>query len=195
MEPSALRAPIAYSELAMRITDVRTFLVSGGTPERAGWRHWLFVKVHTDAGLYGVGECWGWPPQPDTGRFGGLWQMKKMAAIAEAHQVMVAPHQGSLGPVAEMAAVHLLATLPNYLIHEYLVNDVPQRYEVMTGQPVIEDGHILVPDRPGLGVDLDEEAIERYPPHGNAIPVQEDPDYDYQYVAAHQRRAAWLSQS
>ena len=356
----------------MCITDVRTFLVSGGTPERAGWRHWLFVKVHTDAGLYGVGECWGWPrvvqtaiedltplvvgedpflieriwqklyastqghgmtgvvgsgaltgielalwdlkgkaldtprsgtcwaarcatasgfgwrdavsrvgrlrseygpeidlmvdagdgpwqtladaislgrrlerygllfcedpvsavdvdglarvaqavdlpiaigeaypnlfalrpliergiidvAQPDTGRFGGLWQMKKLAAIAEAHQVMVAPHQGSLGPVAEMAAMHLLATLPNYLIHEYLVNDVPQRYEVMTGQPVVEDGHILVPDRPGLGVDLDEEAIKRYPPHGNAIPVEEDPDYDYQYVAAHRRRATWLA--
>ena len=33
----------------------------GGAPERAGWRHWLFVKVHTDTGLYGVGECWGWP--------------------------------------------------------------------------------------------------------------------------------------
>ena len=62
----------------------------------------------------------------------------------------------------------------------------------MTGPPVIEDGHILVPDRPGLGVDLDEEAIERYPPHGNAIPVEEEPDYDYQYVAAHRRRAAWL---
>ena len=92
-----------------------------------------------------------------------------------------------------MAAIHLLATLPNYLIHEYLVNDVPQRYEVMTGQPVIEDGHILVPDRPGLGVDLDEEAIKRYPPHGNAIPVEEDPDYDYQYVAAHRCRAAWLA--
>ena len=104
--------------------------------------------------------------QPDTGRFGGLWQMKKLAAIAKAHQVMVAPHQGSLGPVAEMAAIHMLANLPNYLIHEYRVNDVPQRYEVMTGQPVIEDGHILVPDRPGLGIDLDEEAIERYPPHG-----------------------------
>ena len=108
--------------------------------------------------------------QPDTGRFGGLWQMRKLAAIAEAHQVMVAPHQGSLGPVAEMAAIHLLATLPNYLIHEYLVNDVPQRYEVMTGQPVIEDGHILVPDRPGLGVDLDEEAIRAVPPAGQRHP-------------------------
>jgi galactonate dehydratase len=130
--------------------------------------------------------------QPDTGRFGGLWQMKKLAAIAEAHQVTIAPHQGSLGPVAEVAAIHLLSTLPNYLIHEHLVNDVPQRYEVMNGQPEIDDGHILVPNLPGLGVDLDEEAINRYPPHNNAIPVTEDPDYDYQYVAAQRRRASWL---
>ena len=55
------------------------------------------------------------------------------------------------------------------------MNDVPHRYEVMTGQPVIEGGHILIPDRPGLGVDLDEEAIERYPLQGNTIPVEEDP--------------------
>ncbi len=55
-----------------------------------------------------------------------------------------------------MAAIHLLATPA----------DVPQRYEVMTGQLVIEDDHILVPDRPGLDIDLDEEAIERYPPQG-----------------------------
>ena len=52
--------------------------------------------------------------QPDTGRAGGLWQMKKIAAMAEAHYCMVAPHDGSLGPVAEMAAVHLMATLPNF---------------------------------------------------------------------------------
>ena len=121
--------------------------------------------------------------------------MKKLAAIAEAHQVMVAPHQGSLGPVAEMAAIHLLSTLPNYLIHEYRRLDVPQPYEVMLGQPVIEDGHLLVPDRPGLGVDLDEEVIERYPAHGNGISVEEDPDYDYQHVAANRSRAAWLAGS
>ena len=81
------------------------------------------------------------------------------------------------------------------------MNDVPQRYEVMIGQPVIEDGHILVPDRPGLGVDLDEEAIERAYPVARSdkekrhprMAVEEDPDYDYQYVAAHRRRAAWLA--
>lgn len=50
----------------------------------------------------------------------------------------------------------------------------------MAGQPVIKTEHILVPDRPGLGVDLDEEAIKRYRLHASAITAEEDPDYDYQ---------------
>jgi len=129
--------------------------------------------------------------QPDTGRAGGLSQMKKIAAMAEAHYVMIAPHDGSLGPVAEMAAVHLLATVPNFLILEHLEDDVPQRYEVMTGQPQIERGHIVVPDTPGLGVDIVEEAIARYPSAGNV--VSPDASYDYQYVAARPRRAHWLN--
>ena len=58
---------------------------------------------------------------------------------------------------------------------------------------MIENGHVLVPDHPGLGVDLDEEEIERHTPQGNAISVDEDPDYDHQYVAAHRHRAAWLA--
>ena len=69
--------------------------------------------------------------QPDTGRAGGLMQMKKMAAMAEAHYITFAPHSGSLGPVAEVAGLHLLATLPNFLIMEHLEDDVPQRYEVI----------------------------------------------------------------
>lgn len=82
--------------------------------------------------------------QPDTGRAGGLWQMLKLAHMAEAHHIMVAPHSGSLGPVAEMATVHLMACLPNFLILEHLDGDVPQRFEVMTNSPsvvVSVDGH------------------------------------------------------
>lgn len=131
--------------------------------------------------------------QPDTGRAGGLWQMKKIAAMAEAHYVTVAPHDGSLGPVAEMAAEHLTATLPNFLIFEHLADDVPQRYKVMTGQPEIVDSHIDVPDTPGLGVDLVEDAIASYPAAGN-ISLPED-TYDYQYVAARTGRARWLSKT
>jgi galactonate dehydratase len=105
--------------------------------------------------------------QPDTGRAGGLMQMKKIAAMAEAHYITFAPHSGSLGPVAEFACLHLLATLPNFLIMEHLEDDVSQRYEVVTPLPEIVDGHILVPDAPGLGVDLVEEAIAKYPSLGN----------------------------
>lgn len=128
--------------------------------------------------------------QPDTGRAGGLSQMKKIAALAEAHYIAMAPHDGSLGPVAEMAAVHLLATLPNFLILEHLADDVPQRYEVMVGQPEIVDSHILVPDAPGLGVDLVEEAIAKYPSRGNiGMPSG---TYDYQYVYSRPSRGCWL---
>lgn len=129
--------------------------------------------------------------QPDTGRAGGLMQMKKMAALAEAHYCTMAPHDGSLGPVAEMAAVHLMATIPNFLILEHLAVDVPQRYTVMTGQPEIAHSHIKVPDRPGLGIDIVEEEIAKHPSQGNiSLP---DSSFDYQYFMPKQQRALWLS--
>jgi galactonate dehydratase len=89
--------------------------------------------------------------QPDTGRAGGLIQMKKIAAMAEAHYITMAPHDGSLGPVAEMAAVHLMATLPNFLILEHLADDVPQRYEVMSGRDRSESHRGSRHSRPGDG--------------------------------------------
>ena len=156
-------------------------------PIAAGERH---------AGIWGVKELIEREiidvVQPDTGRAGGLSQMKKIAAMAEAHYCSMAPHDGSLGPVAEMAAVHLMATLPNFLILEHLEDDVPQRYEVMTGQPKIVDGHIIVPDTPGLGIDIVEEAIIKYPSSGN-IAIPDDSYYD-QYIQARQGRALWLSE-
>ncbi|HRW05406.1 MAG TPA: mandelate racemase/muconate lactonizing enzyme family protein [Caldilineaceae bacterium] len=128
--------------------------------------------------------------QPDTGRAGGLLQMKKMAAMAEAHYITFAPHDGSLGPVAEMAAVHLCSTLPNFLILEHLEDDVPQRYEVMEPQPTIVDGFMLVPDAPGLGIDIVEEAIVKYPSAGNvSVPATAEEPL---YVKARTQRARWL---
>jgi galactonate dehydratase len=127
--------------------------------------------------------------QPDTGRAGGLLQMKKMAALAEAHFVTFAPHDGSLGPVAEIAAVHLCSTLPNFLILEHLEDDVPQRYEVMQPQPTIINGYMQVPTAPGLGIDIVEEAIAHYPSTGNVAPPTVS---EYTYFRAREKRAAWL---
>ena len=126
--------------------------------------------------------------QPDTGRAGGLMQMKKQAAMAEAHHITFAPHDGSLGPLAEIAALHLCCTLPNFLILEHLEDDVPQRYEVIEPQPKIVNGHMLVPDAPGFGVDIVEDAIAHYPSSGNIS----EPKAPYLYTRARDQRANWL---
>jgi galactonate dehydratase len=128
--------------------------------------------------------------QPDTGRAGGLLQMKKIAAMAEAHGIMMAPHSGSLGPIAEYAAIHLLATLPNTLILEHLEDDVPQRYEIITQQPDVVDGHLVVPDRPGLGVDIIDDAVAMYPSEGNISP----PKPEYVYIQSRRGRARWAKE-
>jgi len=102
--------------------------------------------------------------QPDTGRAGGLTQMKKIAAMAEAHHIMMAPHSGSLGPVAEYAALHLMAAIPNALILERIEDDWEGRAKTVNPHPVQKDGFLTVPDAPGLGVDIDEREAARYPP-------------------------------
>ena len=135
--------------------------------------------------------------QPDSGRIGGITQLKKIAAMAEAHYITVAPHSGSLGPVGEYAALHVLAAIPNALILERLEFDSPARYEVIDPHPETVDGYIDVPDRPGLGVDIDEEAVARYPSRGNTAPPGDGTDgsswepgtwHEYVYYQARYRR-------
>jgi galactonate dehydratase len=113
--------------------------------------------------------------QPDTGRAGGITQMKKIAAMAEAHHIMMAPHSGSLGPVAEYAALHLMATIPNALILERIEDDWPERRNVILPFPEQKDGYLAVPDAPGLGCDIDEAVVARFPSQGNVgAPAEAD---------------------
>ncbi|MAU22309.1 MAG: isomerase [Martelella sp.] len=116
--------------------------------------------------------------QPDTGRAGGITQMRKMAAMAESNYITMAPHSGSLGPVAEFAALHVMATIPNALMLERVEFDWQGRYEVVDPVLKVEDGHLPVPDAPGLGVELVEEEIARYPSERN---VSDMPQNDGAY--------------
>ncbi len=118
--------------------------------------------------------------QPDTGRIGGISQMMKIAAMAEAHYISVAPHSGSLGPIAEYAAIHILAAIPNALILERVHDDVPVRYELT--QPHLEtiDGYIEVPNLPGLGVDIDEAVALAHPSSGNTNTPGKEGDGNYE---------------
>ena len=141
--------------------------------------------------------------QPDTGRIGGISQMMKIAAMAEAHYITVAPHSGSLGPVAEYAAIHVLAAIPNALILERVHDDVPVRYDVTLPHIETIDGHIEVPDRPGLGVDIDEDVVLAHPSKGNTSRPGSEGDGAYEsgtfdehvYVQSRYRRQKTMGTS
>jgi galactonate dehydratase len=102
--------------------------------------------------------------QPDTGRVGGITQLRKIAAFAEAHFIQVAPHSGTLGPIAEFAAIHFLASIPNGMIHERFLSDWEGRARILTHSLATVGGHMLVPERPGLGTDLILDEIAKHPP-------------------------------
>jgi galactonate dehydratase len=101
--------------------------------------------------------------QPEITRIGGITEGKKIATLAEAFSVKIAPHDGSVGPIAEMANIHVLACSPNCIYLEHKVGDVPWRTEVATGVIPEDNGYIPVPNLPGLGIDLSEEAIAAHP--------------------------------
>jgi galactonate dehydratase len=102
--------------------------------------------------------------QPDSGRAGGLTGLRKVAILAEARFATVAPHSGSLGPVAEFAAIHLLAAIPNALVLERMDPDWPGRAETIRGgHPELHDGHVVLPTAPGLGVEIDEAFVAGNP--------------------------------
>ena len=129
--------------------------------------------------------------QPDMGRVGGITQLKKVCGMAEAHFISVAPHDGSNGPVAEAAALHVCTSIPNFLILEHLADDLPLRQEVAT--PIeVEDGYMEAPSKPGLGVELDEEVAVKNKPEKPNISVPphkaEKPYWTMKF-----RRARWLN--
>jgi galactonate dehydratase len=99
---------------------------------------------------------------PDITRCGGPSEMKRMATMAEAYNVMVAPHNPN-GPLSTLASGHVCATIPNFFLQEFMMMDVPWRDQVMDHPLEIRDGKLLLSDRPGLGVDLVEEQLAAHP--------------------------------
>ena len=100
--------------------------------------------------------------QPDVSHAGGLGECKKIAAMAEVYQLPFAPHNPS-GPVANAATLQLAACTPNFHLLETMATDVPWRKELTTESLVFSDGHFEIPDRPGLGIELNEAAFAEHP--------------------------------
>jgi L-alanine-DL-glutamate epimerase-like enolase superfamily enzyme len=93
----------------------------------------------------------------------GVWQGMKIANLADAHDVNIAPHN-FYGDLCTMMNCHFAAAVPNLHIMETDVDRLPWEGELFTHAPEYRDGHLLVPDRPGWGTEPIEEAIRNRPP-------------------------------
>jgi galactonate dehydratase len=106
---------------------------------------------------------------PDVTRCGGPSEMKRMATMMEAYNVLLSPHNPN-GPLSTLASAHVSASVPNFFRQEFMFYDVPWRDEIITYsiKDMIKNGCLQLSDRPGLGVDLIEEEMEKHP--GVVIP-------------------------
>jgi galactonate dehydratase len=134
-------------------------------PVAAGERLYTFEDFERLAAL-GAADV----VQMDPSHCGGLTISRRIAALAGTRGMTVSPHC-SIGPVALCAAVHLDWATPNFIFQENFAEyDVPWREEYVFGAEFIRNGEFLLPDKPGLGIELDAEACARHPYKKNTFP-------------------------
>ncbi len=119
--------------------------------------------------------------QPALGRAGGIWEVKKIAAMAEIFGTQLAPHLYA-GPVEWAANIHLAASIPNLLMIECIGTGGDFHLPLIGHTLRVEDGFVTPPEAPGLGIDFDETLARAHPYAGNALhlEMQEAPcDYTH----------------
>ncbi|WP_428511545.1 mandelate racemase/muconate lactonizing enzyme family protein [Roseovarius sp.] len=115
--------------------------------------------------------------QPALGRVGGIWEAKKIAAMAEVYNAQMAPHLYA-GPVEWAANVHFAASIPNILMAETIETDFHNR--LIKNKIRVEDGFITPPVAPGLGIEVDEDLARAHPFTGDGLHLQmQDAPCDY----------------
>jgi len=115
--------------------------------------------------------------QPDLAHCGGLWIGKKIAAMAQAQDMLVSPHC-SVGPVALCAALHFDWSTPNVRIQENFADyDIAWRDELVCGWTGCCDGECILPVGPGLGIELNIDACHKHPYQKGSFPSLWDPKW------------------
>ena len=167
--------PIDAVQFAKDVEPYRLFFLEDPlAPEDIGWFEAIRRQTATPLAM---GELFNnpheWQPLI-TGRLidfvrmhisqiGGITPARKVAMLADTFGVRTAWHgPGDTSPVGHAANLHLDVWAPNFGIHEwYLPTDI--EYEVFPGLPVVEDGYLYPNDRPGLGIDINEELAAQHP--------------------------------
>ncbi len=113
--------------------------------------------------------------KPDIAVAGGITGVKKIAAIAEAHHILIAPHNFQ-GPIATAACVQLGISSPAWDVLEAVDEDKPPRSDMVDAPMQVRDGWFLLPEKPGLGIEFREDSALTHPFKPTRIPppIRED---------------------
>ena len=160
-------------ELARRMEPLDLFWIEEVTPARplsdlAAINRAAKMRTAGGESIYGVKGFYPYiaggavdVAMPDVKYCGGMLELKKIAALAEGAGILVSPHSPA-GPVGGVAAAHVCAGLPNFLILELAYGEVPWRAELIDPPEPLENGRIVLTDRPGLGIALNERTVAKY---------------------------------
>jgi len=145
-DPTPSKSPVALAQLAARLPMPLCLGEALAT-------RFEFREILERGGAHVI--------MPDVASSGGVLEMKKIAALADTYYVPMAPHD-MVGPVATAASLQLCATIPNLLVLEHQLTDVPWRQELLDAPLRVQDGYYALPTRPGLGFALNHDAVRKY---------------------------------
>ena len=109
--------------------------------------------------------------QPALGRVGGLWEAKKISIIGESFSAQIAPHLYA-GPIEWAANIQLAISTPNFLILETIGTGEGFQKELLLGEICWENGYVIPPHGPGLGVELNEKLARSHPYKGEKLHLE-----------------------
>ncbi|MGD1050257.1 MAG: mandelate racemase/muconate lactonizing enzyme family protein [Solirubrobacteraceae bacterium] len=141
------------------VAAMRAFADKVSVPVAAGERNttiWEFAEYLERPGVNFI--------RPDVGVAGGITHVKKICALGEAFHAGVIPHAVPSGPVAVAAHVQLGMCVPNWEVQEHVPQDAPKWTDLVDQVIEVRDGYLIAPDRPGIGIELDDAGLARHPP-------------------------------
>jgi galactonate dehydratase len=154
------------------VAGLRAFAAKVGVPVAAGERNttiWEFAEYLERPGIDFA--------RPDVGIAGGITHVRKICAMAEAFHADILPHAVPSGPVAVAAHVQLGMCTPNWELQEHRPPAGPEWTDVVDEIIPVRDGYLIPPDRPGLGIALDDAGLALHPPTSADLfhaPLRED---------------------
>jgi galactonate dehydratase len=141
------------------VAAMRAFADKVSVPVAAGERNttiWEFAEYLERPGVNFI--------RPDVGVAGGITHVKKICALGEAFHAGIIPHAVPSGPVAVAAHVQLGMCVPNWEVQEHVPQDSAKWTDLVDQVIEVRDGYLIAPDRPGIGIDLDDAGLARHPP-------------------------------